>query len=160
MTQNKTVIRNIGLILSGMIERPIMEGDCLVAIDGRIVAVGRERDLDTGDAATIINAKGTALSPGLIDSHVHPVAGDYTPRQQQLNWIDSCLHGGVTSMISAGEVHMPGRPKDIVGLKAFAMTSQRIYANFRPSGVKLHAGAPVIERACRNRTSRIWRRLG
>ena len=145
MTQNKLVIRNIGLILSGMIERPIMEGDCLVAIDGRIVAVGRERDLDTGDAATIIDAKGTALSPGLIDSHVHPVAGDYTPRQQQLNWIDSCLHGGVTSMISAGEVHMPGRPKDIVGLKAFAIASQRIYANFRPSGVKLHAGAPVIE---------------
>lgn len=145
MTQNKLVIRNIGLILSGMIERPILEGDCLVAIDGKIVAVGRERDLDTGDAATIIDAKGTALSPGLIDSHVHPVAGDYTPRQQQLNWIDSCLHGGVTSMISAGEVHMPGRPKDIVGLKAFAIASQRIYANFRPSGVKLHAGAPVIE---------------
>ncbi len=145
MTQNKLVIRNIGLILSGMIERPILEGDCLVAIDGKIVAAGRERDLDTGDAATIIDAKGTALSPGLIDSHVHPVAGDYTPRQQQLNWIDSCLHGGVTSMISAGEVHMPGRPKDIVGLKAFAIASQRIYANFRPSGVKLHAGAPVIE---------------
>jgi enamidase len=86
-----------------------------------------------------------ALAPGLIDSHVHPVAGDWTPRQQQLNWIESSLHGGVTTMISAGEVHMPGRPKDIVGLKAMAIASQRWFENFRPSGVKIHAGAPVIE---------------
>ena len=76
---------------------------------------------------------------------MHPVIGDYTPRQQQINWIDSCLHGGVTTMISAGEVHLPGRPKDIVGLKAMAIASQRWYENFRPSGVKVHAGAPVIE---------------
>ena len=48
-------------------------------------------------------------------------------------------------MISAGEVHMPGRPKDIVGLKALAIASQRWYENFRPSGVKMLAGAPVIE---------------
>jgi len=73
------------------------------------------------------------------------VIGDYTPRQQQIHWIDSCLHGGVTTMISAGEVHMPGRPKDIVGLKALAIASQRWYENFRPSGVKMLAGAPVLE---------------
>jgi len=48
-------------------------------------------------------------------------------------------------MISAGEVHMPGRPKDIVGLKAMAIAAQRWYENFRPSGVKVLAGAPVIE---------------
>mgnify|MGYP003329003462 FL=1 len=48
-------------------------------------------------------------------------------------------------MISAGEVHLPGRPKDIVGLKALAIASQRWYENFRPSGVKVIAGAPVIE---------------
>ena len=34
----KLVIRNIGLILSGRIEEPIFDGDCLVAIDGRILA--------------------------------------------------------------------------------------------------------------------------
>jgi enamidase len=48
-------------------------------------------------------------------------------------------------MISAGEVHMPGRPKDIVGLKAMAIFAQRAFDNLRPSGVKVHAGAPVIE---------------
>jgi nicotinamidase-related amidase len=46
---------------------------------------------------------------------VHPVAGDWTPRQNQLGWIDSYMHGGVTTMISAGEVHTPGRPKDVIG---------------------------------------------
>jgi len=141
----KLVIQNIGLILSGKIEQPILDGDCIIALDGKISEVGYARDLDLDNADTLIDAHGTCVSPGLIDSHVHPVIGDYTPRQQQLNWIDSTLHGGVTCMISAGEVHAPGRPKDIVGLKAMAIAAQRWYENFRPSGVKVLAGAPVLE---------------
>ncbi len=141
----KLVIRNIGLLLSGRLEQPILDGDCVVAVDGRIAAVGHEKDLDTEGADTVVDAHGVTLTPGLIDSHVHPVVGDYTPRQQQLHWIDSTLHGGVTTMISAGEVHMPGRPRDVVGLKAMAIAAQRWYENFRPSGVKVLAGAPVLE---------------
>ena len=142
---SKLVIRNIGLVLSGELSHPILDADTVVVIDGRITVVGREKDIDTEGAAHLIDANGTALAPGLIDSHVHPVAGDWTPRQNQIGWIDSCLHGGVTTMISAGEVHMPGRPKDVIGLKAMAITAQRAFAAFRPSGVKVHAGAPVIE---------------
>lgn len=142
---SKLVIRNVGLMLSGRIEEPILEADCLVAENGRISAWGRAGEIDTDGATTVIDAMGAALAPGLIDSHVHPVVGDYTPRQQQLHWIDSTLHGGVTTLISAGEVHMPGRPRDIVGLKAMAIAAQRWYENFRPSGVKVLAGAPVIE---------------
>ena len=146
MSENKKlVIRNTGLLLTGKIEAPIADGDCVVAINGRIAQFGYEKDLDTDDADTVVDAKRVTLAPGLIDSHVHPVVGDYTPRQQQLHWIDSTLHGGVTTMISAGEVHMPGRPKDVVGLKAMAIAAQRWYESFRPSGVKVHAGAPVIE---------------
>ncbi|EAP76158.1 MULTISPECIES: amidohydrolase family protein [Roseovarius] len=144
-TPQKLVIRNIGLLLTGKIEAPIADGDCVIALDGKISEIGYEKDLDTEGADTLIDAHGVTLAPGLIDSHVHPVVGDYTPRQQQLHWIDSTLHGGVTTMISAGEVHMPGRPKDIIGLKAMAIAAQRWYENFRPSGVKVHAGAPVIE---------------
>lgn len=141
----KLVIKNIGLMLSGKMENPILDADCLIAIDGKITEWGYEKDLDTEGATTLIDAHSTTLTPGLIDSHIHPVIGDYTPRQQQLGWIDSTLHGGVTTLISAGEVHMPGRPKDIVGLKAMAIAAQRWYENFRPSGVKVHAGAPIIE---------------
>lgn len=144
-TPQKLVIHNIGLMLSGKMEAPIYEADCIVALDGKITAWGREKDMDLEGATTVIDANGVTLAPGLIDSHIHPVVGDYTPRQQQLHWIDSTLHGGVTTLISAGEVHMPGRPKDVVGLKAMAIAAQRWYENFRPSGMKVHAGAPVIE---------------
>jgi enamidase len=144
-TQAKLVIRNIGLLLSGDLEKPILDADTVVAVDGKITAVGKEKDVDGEGATLTIDAKGTTLAPGLIDSHVHPVAGDWTPRQNQIGWIDSYLHGGVTTMISAGEVHTPGRPKDVVGLKAMAIFAQRAFAAFRPGGVRIHAGAPVIE---------------
>jgi len=142
----KVVIRNIGLMLSGDIDRPILDADTVVVVDGIITAVGREKDCDTAEPDSLIDACGTCLAPGLIDSHVHPVFGDWTPRQGQIGWIDSSMHGGVTTMISAGEVHLPGRPKDIVGLKALAITAQRAFDNFRPGGVKVLAGAPIIEK--------------
>ncbi|MGO9125776.1 MAG: amidohydrolase family protein [Terriglobales bacterium] len=142
---SRLVIRNIGLLLSGDIDQPILDADTVVAVAGRIEAVGKEKDIDTSHPTTTIDAKGTTLAPGLIDSHVHPVCGDWTPRQNQLGWIDSSLHGGITTMISAGEVHTPGRPKDIIGLKAMAITAQRTFQGFRPGGVKIYAGAPVIE---------------
>src|ERR1700759_2215730 len=141
---NKLAIKNVGLMLSGDLERPILDADAIVAVDGKISAIGRAADLDLSHATTTIDAHGVTLAPGLIDSHVHPVAGDWTPRQNQLGWIDSCLHGGVTTMVSAGKVHTPGRPRDIVGLKALAIAAQRTFSNFRASGVKVHAGAPVI----------------
>jgi enamidase len=143
--QTKLVIRNIGLLLSGDLASPILDADTVVAIGDHIAVVGKEKDVDTSGATVTIDAKGTALAPGLIDSHVHPVCGDWTPRQNQLGWIDSYLHGGVTTMVSAGEVHTPGRPKDIVGLKAMAIFAQRAFHAFRPGGVKIYAGAPVIE---------------
>ncbi|MGE4123831.1 MAG: amidohydrolase family protein [Pusillimonas sp.] len=142
----KVVIKNIGLLLSGDLENPILDADTLIVNDGRIAAVGRYKDCDVEGADRIIDCRGTAVAPGLIDSHVHPVAGDWTPRQNQLGWIDSTLNGGVTTMISAGEVHYPGRPKDILGLKALAITAQRSFENARPGGVKVLAGAPVIEK--------------
>jgi enamidase len=141
----KVVIRNIGLLLSGDIDRPILDADTIVAVDGLISAVGKGSDCDVEGVDTLIDARQTCVAPGLIDSHVHPVFGDWTPRQSQLGWIDSTMNGGVTTMISAGEVHLPGRPKDIVGLKALAITAQRAFGNFRPGGVKVLAGAPVLE---------------
>jgi len=141
----KVVIKNIGLLLSGDIDRPILEADTIVIDDGLITAAGKEADCDLEGATTVIDARKTCVCPGLIDSHVHPVFGDWTPRQNQLGWIDSTMNGGVTTMISAGEVHLPGRPKDIVGVKALAITAQRAFDNFSPGGVKVLAGAPVLE---------------
>lgn len=139
------LIVNVGLMLSGALENLILDADSVLVRHGKIARIGRAFELRSEAPAVVVDAQGSTLSPGLIDSHVHPVFGDWTPRQNQLNWIDTMMHGGVTSMVSAGEVHLPGRAKDIVGVKALAITAQRAFDNFRPGGVKIHAGAPVIE---------------
>src|SRR5258708_21104812 len=128
----KLVIRNIGLLLSGALENPILDADTIVAQNGRISAIGRAKDVDAEGATTIVDANGTTVAPGLIDSHVHPVAGDWTPRQNQTGWIDSSLPGGVPTMIPAGAVHMPGRPRHVTGVKAMAIFAQRAFDAFRP----------------------------
>ena len=142
---DKLVILNVGTMLSGALENPILDADTVIVEDGIISAIGKRANLDIENAATTVDACGTALSPGLIDSHVHPVAGDWTPRQSQLNWIDSSMHGGVTTMISAGEAHFPGRPRDPKGVVALAIAVQRSFDAY-PGKVKMHAGAPILEK--------------
>jgi enamidase len=144
----RTLITNIGALVTGDIDAPVADADSILIEDGRIAAVGRGLDGDAGTGGRLdqtIDAKGTTAVPGLIDSHAHPVFGDFTPRQQAMNFIESGLHGGVTSVMSAGEVHLPGRPKDIVGLKALAIVAAKAYGNVRPAGVKVKAGAPILE---------------
>jgi enamidase len=138
----RTLIKGIGQIVSGDVDRPLLDGDSIVIEDGKFAAVGRGLD---ADADTVVDARGSTVIPGLIDSHCHPVFGDFTPRQRTVDFIESGLNGGLTTMISAGEVHLPGRPKDIVGLKALAVVAAKAYANLRPAGVKVHGGAPILE---------------
>ena len=143
--KGKLVVTNIGLVLSGDLRNPLIDADTIIAVDGRITDIGKARDLDLSQADLTIDAKGSPVSPGLIDSHCHPVFGDWTPRQNQLGWIEMGVNGGVTMLVSAGEVHLPGRPKDAEGVKALAITAQRCFQNFRPAGAKVIAGAPIPE---------------
>lgn len=138
------LIRNIGTILTGDVAAPIAEGDTVVVRDAAIARVGEAASEDA-DIETVIDAAGATVMPGLCDNHTHPVLGDYTPRQQQLDFIDSYLHGGVTTMMSAGEPHTPGRPTDPAGVKALTILAHLSFANLRPSGVKVHAGAVLLE---------------
>lgn len=142
----KTVITNIGTIVSGDIAEPILKGDTVVVEDGLITAVGGISSAGDLEGCTVIDAKGITLTPGLIDSHVHVTIGDYAPRQKTLDFISSALHGGVTTMISAGECHMPGRPKDPAGTKALAILAAKSFDNQRPAGVKVHGGALILEK--------------
>lgn len=142
----RVIVSNVGLMLSGNVDRPILDADAILIENGLIGAVGRSADMPSpagGD--TVIDAQGCALTPGLIDNHMHPVAGDWTPRQNQIGWMESSVHGGVTTMISAGEAHYPNRPRDVVGVKALAIAAQRSFSGFRPLGMKVIAGAPVPE---------------
>ena len=144
-----TAITNIGMIVSGNISEPVLPADTMIIHAGKIEAIGDKKlieDLALHSVAyKLIDAGGMTVVPGLIDSHVHPVIGDYTPRQKMADFIDSSLHGAVTSMISAGECHTPGRPTDPAGVKALAVLAQRSFQKLRPGGVKVHGGAVILE---------------
>jgi len=141
----KLMIKNIGTLVSGDLSRPRLNADAILIEGGIILAVGREKDLDPKGVDQVMDVDGMTVTPGLIDSHCHPVLGDFTPRQKMLDFIESSLHGGVTTVISAGEVHLPGRPKDVAGTKALAILAAKSFAIARPGGVKVLGGALILE---------------
>jgi enamidase len=143
---SKVLLKNIGTIVSGDITAPILAGDAILVDDGKIRKIGKEAALNVSDSDVVIDCAGTTVTPGLFDSHCHVVLGDYTPRQQQTGFLESEVHGGVTTFISAGEVHLPGRPKDPAGTKALAILAAKSFANFRPGGAKVVGGAVILEK--------------
>lgn len=140
------LLKNIGTLVSGEIYKPILKGDALWLEDGIIKHIGYTRDMDEGLADRVIDCVGTTVIPGLIDSHCHVVLGDFTPRQNQIGFIESEVHGGVTTIISAGSVHLPGRPHDPAGTKALAILSAKAFNNFRPGGGKVIGGGLILEK--------------
>jgi enamidase len=141
----RLLIKNIGTLVSGDIFNPILNADALLVEGGVIQAIGKEKDLDIKGVDQVMDVGGMTLTPGLIDSHCHPVLGDFTPRQRMLDFIESSLHGGVTTLISAGEVHLPGRPKDVAGTKALAILAAKSFTSARPAGVKVLGGSLILE---------------
>jgi len=142
---SSVLIKNIGTIVSGEIDKPIIKGDSIWIVDGIVRAVG-ESVGDESSADQVIDCSGTTVTPGLIDSHCHVVLGDFTPRQNQIGFLESEVHGGVTTIISAGEVHLQGRPKDPAGVKALAILAAKSFQNFRPGGGKVVGGAVILEK--------------
>jgi enamidase len=141
----RMMIRNIGALVSGDVFNPILNADALLVEGGVIQAIGKEKGLDIKGVDQVVDVGGMTVTPGLIDSHCHPVLGDFTPRQKMLDFIESSLHGGVTTLISAGEVHLPGRPKDVAGTKALAILAAKSFTSARPAGVKVMGGSLILE---------------
>jgi enamidase len=142
----RVAIVNIGLILTGDWREPFAAGDIVVCDDGIITSVGTAPVAAIEGADIVIDADGTTLIPGLIDSHVHITFGDYTPRQQTVGYLESYIHGGTTTAISASEVHVPGRPRDPDGVKALAVSARKCFESYRPGGMTVHAGSKVTLR--------------
>lgn len=139
----KVAVFNIGKILTGDIGLPVAKGDTIVMADGKIASIGSAGDAADCDVA--IDAGGMMAMPGLIDSHVHITFGDYTPRQKTVGFLESYVHGGVTTCISASEVHVPGRPRDPAGVKALAIAAHKSFVAYRPGGMRVHAGSVILE---------------
>jgi enamidase len=139
-----TAIINIGTLVSGDIQEPFLQADSLLIENDKIVAIGpSEAQVRTADQ--VIDANGMTLTPGIIDSHTHPALGDYTPRLNVVGWIEQYLHGGITSMISLGELHVPGRPRDPAGVKALAILASKCYRNVPRGSVKVLGGTVILE---------------
>src|SRR4051812_42579020 len=141
----RTALVNIGRIVSGDWREPVVAGDCIVCDGGAIQHVGSADKAALAGCDVIIDAGGTTAIPGLIDSHVHITFGDYTPRQRTVGFLESYLHGGVTTSLSASEVHVPGRPNDPEGVKALALAAMKCFEHYRPGGMKVYAGCIILE---------------
>jgi len=141
----KVAITNIGQIVTGSWREPFTSGDTIIIDKERIASVGTAPVDAVSKADVVIDADGMTAIPGLIDSHVHITFGDYTPRQRTVGYLESYLHGGTTTAISASEVHVPGRPRDVEGVKALAVAAQRCFADYRPGGMRVIAGSVILE---------------
>ena len=141
----QTAILNIGRIISGDWEHPFSDGSSILVDGGLISKVGELSSQEIDSCDVVIDAGGVVAIPGLIDSHVHITFGDFTPRQNTIGYLQSYLHGGVTTSISASEVHVPGRPKDPDGVKALAIAAKKCFENYRPGGMRVHAGSLILE---------------
>lgn len=138
-----TLVTNIGTLVTGELGGPVLTDTSVVIEDGTITAVGSD---DPG-ASMVIDAQGQTVIPGLVDGHVHPTVGEWTPAQNSTGWVRNYLHGGTTSMISAGELHIPGLPfEDLTPrlVVALATLARRTIGTYRPSGVKVHAGTLLL----------------
>jgi enamidase len=66
---------NIGTLVSGDSQCPIMDGDSIVMADGVIATVGSASSTAVATCDVVIGAGGTTAAPGFIDSHVHITFG-------------------------------------------------------------------------------------
>src|SRR5437773_2593468 len=130
-------------MVSGDRQAPLIEADSVYVEDGVIREVGTDRT----DADTVIDANGLTLTPGIVDGHTHPVFGDYSPTQNSVGWMRTYLHCGTTTIISAGELHLPGLPlerPDPTTFRDLAVLVRRCTADFRPGGLKIVGGTMLL----------------
>lgn len=141
----RTAIVNIKTIVTGDWRKPFAEGDSILMDKGKIQKIGTLNKTELKSCDVVIDANKTTACPGLIDSQVHIAFGDYTPRQKTVGFIESYLHGGVTSCLSASEVHVPGCPSDPEGVKSLAVAAKKCFDNIRPGGSRVYAGCIILE---------------
>ena len=92
--QSVSLVVTNGTVIDGTGVEPIADG--FVAIQGdRIVAVGQSADFKIPDEATVIDAAGGTILPGVINSHVHTASTPATRRHL-------FLLDGVTSVCDLG----------------------------------------------------------
>jgi len=138
------LIKNIGEFFTGDLAKPQLPVKSLLIADKRIAAFDPPADTK---ADAVLDAGNSAVMPGLVDGHIHPVFGEWTPTQDAIGWIGNYVHGGTTTMISASELHVPGLDygnltPDLV--TSLAVVTAATTGRVRWSGAKVHAGTVIL----------------
>ncbi|MBI2185012.1 MAG: amidohydrolase family protein [Thaumarchaeota archaeon] len=141
-----TALVNIGTVVTGELSHPLLDGKDTVVIENRrISSICERKDFKPKSRDSVIDVKGMTVIPGLVDSHTHPTIGDWSPRFRAVGYLKETLFGGVVAMISNGEVHLEGRPKDTSGIKALAILAKKAFDNFQPGGMRVYGGALSLD---------------
>jgi enamidase len=129
-------LRNLRGVVSGRLGAAPLAAETLRVEAGRVVSVGAA----PAEADVVVAAAGAVAAPGLVDTHCHVVFGDYTPRQHAVGFLESYLHGGVTQVMSASEVHLPAGPATGPGSRPWPWPPSGPGAGSGPAGSRSGAG--------------------
>jgi amidohydrolase family protein len=138
------LIKNIGEFFTGDIARPQAAVTSLLIDGAKIAALDPPADTKTD---SVLDAGGSAVMPGLVDGHIHPVFGEWTPTQDTIGWIGNYVHGGTTTMVSACELHVPGLDYENLTpdlVTSLAVVTAATTGRIRWSGAKVHAGTVIL----------------
>ena len=138
------LIKNIGEFFTGDLDKPQLPVKSLLIADKRIAAFDPPSETK---ADAVIDAGNSAVMPGLVDGHVHPVFGEWTPTQDTIGWIGNYVHGGTTTMVSASELHVPGLDYENLTpdlVTSLAVVTASTTGRVRWSGAKVHAGTVIL----------------
>ena len=138
------LIKNIGEFFTGDIARPQAPVTSLLIDGNKIAALDPPADTRT-DA--VLDAGQSAVMPGLVDGHIHPVFGEWTPTQDTIGWIGNYVHGGTTTMVSACELHVPGLDYENLSpdlVTSLAVVTAATTGRIRWSGAKVYAGTVIL----------------
>jgi enamidase len=138
------LIKNIGEFFTGDLAKPQLPVQSLLIKDKSIAAFDPPADTK---ADAVLDAGNSAAMPGLVDGHVHPVFGEWTPTQDTIGWIGNYVHGGTTTMVSASELHVPGLDYENLTpdlVTSLAVVTASTTGRVRWSGAKVHAGTVIL----------------
>src|SRR3954468_17640411 len=147
---NELLIKNA--IVMTVTHGDIKNGSVYVK-DGKIVAVGE--NVSAPASATVIDAGGKYLTPGIIDSHSHIALGDdineatspITPQMMMMDAFDyqdkaiyrALAGGGTTSLLLHGSANMIGGQAVVIKHKYGAGRDQILFPN-APRSIKFASG--------------------
>lgn len=143
---SKTMIRNIGTIVSGDYNVPLLDGDTICTDGSKIVFIGNQTDAPKLDYTLDVDAVGLTVCPGIIDAHAHPPLSNYLSQYKAYDWVDNYAAAGITSLVSVGGIRFPGAAADVASAKAQAVYGKYMWDNYHPSFSKIHAGTVMLQK--------------